>query len=86
MERARGRVRSPNLCGLSGSFVAFATTKAERLANGDPRKSLEERYKDHAGYVRAVEKAAKDLMKEGFLIQEDADRSVRAAEASNVLR
>jgi hypothetical protein len=33
-----------------------------------------------------VEKAAKDLMKEGFLLQEDADRLVSAAEASDVLK
>jgi hypothetical protein len=51
--------RSANLCGLSGSFIPFATTKAERVASGDPRKSLEERYKSHAGYVKAVEKAAR---------------------------
>jgi len=50
--------RAPNLCGLNGSFVPFATTKTERLAKGDPRKSLKERYKDHEGYVDAVEKAA----------------------------
>jgi hypothetical protein len=83
--RAPGR-REGNLCGLSGSFIPFATTKAERLASGDPRKSLEERYKDHEGYVKAVSKAAKKLMHEGFLLQEDADRFIREAAASNVLR
>jgi hypothetical protein len=72
--------------GLSGSFVPFATTKAERLAAGDARKSLEERYKDHDGYVKDVEHAAKKLMQEGFLLEEDAERFVREAEASNVLR
>jgi hypothetical protein len=78
--------RAPNLCGLSGSYIPFATTKAERLAAGDPRKSLEERYKDHDGYVKAVEKAAKKLVQERFLIQEDAETFISAAEASNVLR
>jgi hypothetical protein len=83
--RAPGR-REGNLCSLSGSFVPFATTKAERLAAGDARKSLEERYKDHDGYVKDVEHAAKKLMQEGFLLEEDAERFVREAEASNVLR
>jgi Alpha/beta hydrolase domain len=83
--RAAG-FRAPNLCGLSGSFIPFATTRAERLASGDPRKSLEERYKDHEGYVKAVEKAAKKLVQERFLDQEAADRFISAAEASNVLR
>jgi hypothetical protein len=83
--RAAG-FRAPNLCGLSGSFIPFATTRAERLASGDPRKSIEERYKDHEGYVKAVKKAAKKLVKERFLDQEAADRFISAAEASNVLR
>jgi hypothetical protein len=83
--RAPGN-RSPNLCGLSGSFIPFATTKAERLANGDPRKSLQERYKSHAGYVEAVAKAAQDLVHERFLLQEDATTFIQAAQASEVLR
>jgi len=83
--RAPGR-REGNLCGLSGSYIPFATTKAERLAAGDPRKSLEERYKDHDGYVKAVEHAAKKLMHERFLLQEDAETYIRAAEASTVLQ
>ncbi len=78
--------RAPNLCGLSGSYIPFAKTKAERLAAGDPRKSLEERYKNHEGYVEDVENAAWKLMHEGFLLEEDADRFISAAEASNVLR
>lgn len=83
--RAPGR-RAPNLCGLSGAFFPFAKSKAERLASGDSRPSLEERYKDHRGYVREVAKAAKKLMQEGFMIQEDAERLVREAEASTVLK
>jgi hypothetical protein len=83
--RASG-FRASNLCGLSGSFVAFATTKAERLANDDPRKSLEERYHTHEGYVRAVKRAAKQLIEERFLLKEDAQRFISAAEASNILK
>ena len=47
-------------CEANGQHVAFKTTKAERLAAGDPRLSLEERYKNHDGYVAAVTKAAED--------------------------
>jgi hypothetical protein len=78
--------RAPDLCSLSGSFVPFAQTKAERLASGDSRKSLEERYKDHKGFVKAVEKAAKQLVKERFLLEEDANAFIGAAEASDVLQ
>lgn len=77
---------APDLCGLDGSFFPFPVTKAERLAKGDPRESLEERYKDHAGFVEAVKKAAKELVTEGFLLEEDAQRYIRAAEDSGILR
>jgi hypothetical protein len=71
---------------LSGSYFPFATTRAERLASGDPRRSLEERYGDHAGYVKAVRRAAKALVSERFLLHEDAERFIQAAEESDVLR
>ena len=78
--------RGPNLCGLSGSFIPFATTRAERLASGDPRKSLEERYIDHQGYVNAVKRAANKLVEQRFLLAEDAKRFIDEAEASDVLK
>ena len=51
----------------------------------DPRLSLEERYKDHAGYVTAVKAAAEKAMHDRFLLEADAKRLVAEAEASNVL-
>jgi Alpha/beta hydrolase domain len=66
-------------------MIPFAKTKAERMANGDPRLSLEERYGDHAGYVSVVKAAASKAVAEGFLLQVDADTLVKQAEASNVL-
>ena len=45
------------LCMYAGGMIPFAKTKAERIASGDPRLSLEERYTDHAGYVAAVKKS-----------------------------
>ena len=83
--RAPGH-RAPNLCGLTGSYFAFATTKAERIAAGDPRRSLEERYRNHAGFVKAVEKAARDLVRERFLLPEDAEAFISAAESSTILQ
>ena len=77
--------RGTDLCGLSGSFFPFATTKTERLASGDPRLSLEERYKDHQGFVDAVERAARGLVKDRFLLEEDAKTLVDTARASDVL-
>ena len=73
-------------CGLSGGFIPFARTKAERVAKGDPRPSLEERYRTHDEYVQIVRAAAATLVRERFLLQADADAMVAQAEASDVLR
>ena len=74
------------ICNYVGGMLAFPRTQAERLATGDPRLSLEERYGDHAGYVAAVEKAAARAQAAGFLLPEDAQALIRAAQASQVLR
>lgn len=74
------------LCSLNGSYIPFQKTRAGRIAAGDPRPSLEERYGDHEGYVGAVRKAAARLVSAGFLLSEDEQRLVREAEASDVLR
>jgi hypothetical protein len=73
------------LCDYVGGMIPFAKTKAERVASGDPRLSLEERYKDHAGYVAAVRAAAAKAVASGFLLQPDADTIITAAQASTVL-
>jgi Alpha/beta hydrolase domain len=74
------------VCGNSGGFIPFAKTKAERLASGDPRPSLEERYRSHQEYVQTVSKAAGKLVQEGYLLQRDADAMITQAEASAILR
>ncbi len=78
--------RPANLCGLTGSYVPFAQTRQERLASGDPRLSLTERYRNHRGFVDAVQRAAGQLVHERFLLEEDAQRLISAAEESDILR
>jgi hypothetical protein len=73
------------LCDYVGGMIPFAKTKAERLGTGDPRLSLEERYKNHDGYVNAVRAAAAKVVASGFLLQADADAIIAAAQASSVL-
>ena len=73
-------------CESSGQLIPFAATKAERLAAGDPRMSLEERYRDHETYVRAVTKAAEKLERRRLLLPDDVKRYIDAAEASNIRR
>jgi hypothetical protein len=71
-------------CDAAGQKIAFAKTKAERLATGDPRPSLEERYADHGAYVSAVTRAAQALKAERFLLDEDAAAATAAAQAASV--
>jgi len=73
-------------CGFVGGFVPFARTRAERIASGDPRPSLQERYRDHAGFAARVRVAAADEVADGWLLPDDAARIVSQAEASDVLR
>jgi hypothetical protein len=67
------------LSGLLGSFIPFAKTKAQRRKNGDPRLSLEERYKDQNDYVQQVSRAARHLVEQRLLLPEDAERIIREA-------
>ena len=73
-----------DLAGLSGEFIPFKKTKTERLAVGDPRLSLEERYGSQEGYINAVKKAAAAMIKEGFLLPEDAEREIEKAKKANI--
>jgi hypothetical protein len=73
-------------CGFSGGFIPFARTAAERIAAADPRRSLEERYASHADYVAIVRAAANKLVKERYLLAEDAARLVTEAENGNVMK
>ncbi|HEY3223622.1 MAG TPA: alpha/beta hydrolase domain-containing protein, partial [Pseudolabrys sp.] len=59
-------------------------TKAQRLAAGDPRLSLEERYSTHAGYVAAVTAAANNAFEQGYLLAVDRDALIGQAVASDV--
>ncbi|MPZ77679.1 MAG: hypothetical protein GEU77_14265 [Deltaproteobacteria bacterium] len=67
------------LSGLLGSFIPFASTKAERRKNCDPRLSIEERYKDQADYVLQVGRAARALVDQRLILPEDAERLIAQA-------
>jgi len=76
----------PDGCESDGQHIPFATTRAEREAAGDPRRSLEERYKNHEGYVKEVAKAAEKLEKQRFLLPADVKRYIEEAQATNVFK
>jgi hypothetical protein len=72
------------VCNYVGGMVPFFKTKAQRLAAGDPRLSLEERYGTHAGYVAAVTKAANNAYQKGYLLAADRDALIQQAIDSDV--
>jgi hypothetical protein len=82
----RGGFYKGRNAGFAGGYIPFARTRAERDAAGDPRPSLEERYRYHARYVAAVKAAAERLVRQRFLLPDDAARLVGQAETSDVLR
>jgi hypothetical protein len=51
-----------------------------------PRPSLEERYGTHETYVAKIRAATARLVRDRFLMPDDAERLVREADASNILR
>ena len=73
------------VCNYVGGYIPFATTRAERLATGDTRLSLQERYVDNAGYVARVTTAANSAFAQGYLLAADRDALIAAARASTVL-
>ena len=71
-------------CDLTGAFIPFFKTEAERHTAGDPRLSLQERYPTHQDYVGKVTAAANDLVSKRMLLREDADSIIAAANAAAV--
>jgi hypothetical protein len=61
------------ICNYVGGMVPFARNAQQRVANGDSRLSLEERYGSHEGYVAAVTRAAERALAEGFFASRRRD-------------
>ena len=72
------------VCNYVGGMIPFAHTLAERMANQDPRLSLQERYGSHNAYVLAVKNAAGNAWTQGYLLAQDMINLVSQAQASNV--
>jgi hypothetical protein len=54
-----------------GSWIPLAKTAEERKKTGDPRLSIAERYASRDEYMAKFEQAAKKLIEQRFLLQED---------------
>lgn len=69
-------------CALTGQYIPFAMTQAARIAAGDPRKSVQERYPSFKVYRDKLERAINHTIKDGYLLCEDGaaqyDRLIQA--------
>lgn len=80
-------VRAPDaggpgeLCYLDGAWYPFPATVAEQRASRDPRMPIASRYADGPDYVARISKAARELRRRGYLLDEDVDRAVERARA-----
>jgi hypothetical protein len=64
---------------MQGSFIPLARTRADRERTGDPRRSVEERYRGRDEYLAAIAKAANELVAKGYLLKADVPRIVEQA-------
>jgi hypothetical protein len=64
---------------FAGATLPFPRTRAERVASGDPRASVEERYDSREDYLARVRQQARLLVRAGYLLEGDVELSVAAA-------
>jgi len=69
----RAGVHANDGCEAAGQYIPFAKTAAERIAAGDPRPSVEERYPSFGQYYSAVKNAIDKLVKDRLMLCEDAE-------------
>ena len=76
------------LYSMVGSWIAFPLTKADREAKKDPRLSIAERYATKNDYLDRITSAARKLVDQGFLLEQDVPqlRERAAKEWDYVLR
>lgn len=81
--RAAGHAEG-EMCGSAGSFIPFAATREERIDEGDPRRSVAERYHTSDRYVERFSNWAHSLVRKGYLLPVDAQSMIEEAEAISI--
>ena len=64
---------------MMGSTLPVARTAAQRTGGGDPRPSIEERYRGRQDYCTRVRHAAEEMISLRHLLPEDLDGVVERA-------
>jgi hypothetical protein len=77
-------------CEAAGQYIPFAKRKGDRIASGDPRLSVEERYPTFSAYYKAIGHAVEDLVARRLLLREDVpgslNRLIKAGLATGAIR
>lgn len=66
---------------FEGSYLPFPRTPAERQKNGDPRRSIAERYKGREDYISQFTHAVDELVKARWILAEDRPALIHQGEA-----
>ena len=64
---------------FTGSYLPFPDTDSEAAMTSDPRASVLARYRGAGGYAEAIEAAARRLVDERLMLEEDVERVVARA-------
>jgi hypothetical protein len=67
------------LSSMQGSYIPLPRSSAERKRTGDPRQAIDERYHDKDQYLAQVDKAARELIDQRVLLEEDRAAILRNA-------
>lgn len=67
------------LLSLAGGYIPFPKTAAEREAQGDPRRSVQERYASFEDYLSRYTEAARQLIADRYLLAEDLPMLIEQA-------
>jgi hypothetical protein len=62
-----------------GSFIPFARTEDEKIATGDPRRSVVERYASRDAYLKAFAAATLSLAEQELILGDDVNPMIERA-------
>lgn len=61
---------------MTGAFLPFPKSEEEKAKTGDPRPSVQGKYGTLDGYIKEFTEACETLRRQGYLLQEDAERLI----------
>ena len=67
------------LSSMQGSYIPLPKTRIDRERAKDPRPSIEERYPSREQYLARVSAAARELVQQGYLLEDDIVKVVELA-------